>query len=146
MEHQESLGRLIACLQRHARSYFEKELSQFGIGSGSLGVLIVLLHKDGINQQELSEKLHVDKATTTRAIMKLLKKGYVRREKDQTDNRAYRLFITQKAQGIAPEIKNTLQSWSAILADGFTKEEQETALELLRRMKDNAIHHKKASL
>ena len=138
----DSLGRLIGCLHRHARIYFEKELAPFGLGSGSLHVLMILLHHDGINQQELSEKLHVDKATTTRTITKLVKLGYVRREKDQTDNRAYRLFVTQKARDTAPEIRTVLHSWTAILAEGLTEKEKETALALLRRMRDNAIHYK----
>ena len=142
-KHHESLGRVIACLHRHARSYFEKELAPFGLGSGALPVLMALLRKDGLNQQELSEKLHVDKATTTRAISKLVKMDYVQREKDQDDNRAYRLFVTQKAREIAPEIRKILHSWTAILAEDLTEKEKESALGLLRHMRDNAIRHKK---
>lgn len=142
MKHHESLGQLIACLSRQARSYFEKELAPFDLGSGALHVLMNLLHQDGINQQELSEKLHVDKATTTRVITKLLKLGYVRREKDPADNRAYRIFVTQKAREIAPEIRKVLHSWTEILAEGLTEKEKETALTLLRHMRDNALRHK----
>lgn len=142
MEHQESLGRLIGCLYRHARSYFEKELVPFGLGSGTLPVLMALLHHDGINQQELSEKLHVDKATTTRAITKLVKIGYVQRERDPADSRAYKLFLTSKARDIAPEIQKVLHSWTAILAKGLTDKEKDTALNLLRHMRDNAVSHK----
>ena len=145
MKRHESLGRLIACLHRHARSYFEKELAPFGLGSGVLHVLMNLLHHDSINQQELSEHVHVDKATTTRAVTKLVKMGYVRREKDQTDKRAYRLFVTPKARETAPEIRKVLYSWTAILAEGLTDEEKEVALRLLRHMRDNAIRYKSES-
>jgi DNA-binding MarR family transcriptional regulator len=145
MEHHESLGRLIGCLHRHARSYFEKELTPFGLGSGALPVLMSLLHYDGINQRELSETLHVDKATTTRAITKLTELGYVRRERDPIDHRAYRLFVTQKARKIAPDIRNVLHAWTVILSEGFTAEEQQIALTLLKRMRDNAIAHKRQS-
>lgn len=146
MERRESLGRLISCLHRHARSYFEKKLAPFGLGSGALHVVMILMHHDGINQQELSEKLHVDKANTTRTITKLIKEGYVRREKDQIDKRAYRLFITQKARDTAPKIREVLHSWTAIMAEGLTDEEKEIAMALLKRMRDNAIRNKKASL
>jgi DNA-binding MarR family transcriptional regulator len=140
----ESLGRLIACLYRQGRTYFERELAPLGLGSGALPVLIRLLHHDGMNQQELSEQLHVDKATTTRVITKLIKRGYVRREKDPADNRAYRLFVTPKARDIEPEIRKVLHSWTAILAEGMMPEEKESALALLKRMRDNALHHKKS--
>lgn len=139
---QESPGRLIACLHHQARSYFEKELAPYDLGSGAMPVLKALLHHDGINQQELSAKLHVDKATTTRAITKLVKNGYVRRERDPEDQRAYRLFVTPKAQEIAPEIRRVLQAWTAILTEGLTDEEKETSLALLQHMRNNALRHK----
>ena len=139
---QESLGRLIACLHHQARSYFEKELAPYHLGSGAIPVLKALLHHDGINQQELSAKLHVDKATTTRTITKLVKLGYVRRERDLEDLRAYRLFVTQKARDIAPEIWKILQSWTTILAEGLTDEEKERALSLLHHMRNNALRYK----
>ena len=141
---QESPGRLIACLHHQARSYFEKELAPYDLGSGAMPVLKALLHQDGINQQELSENLHVDKATTTRAITKLVNIGYVRRERDPEDQRAYRLFVTQKAQDIASEIRRVLQSWTAILTEGLADEEKETALALLQHMHNNALRHRAA--
>lgn len=141
-QHQESIGRLIACLYHQARGYFEKEFAPYNLGSGTFPVLKALLHHDGINQQELSAKLHVDKATTTRSITKLVKLGYVRRERDSEDLRAYRLFVTQKARDIAPEIWRVLQSWTAILAEGMTEEERETALSLLHHMRNNALGYK----
>lgn len=142
-EHHDSLGRVVGCLHRHARIYFEKELAPFGLGSGAFPVLMHLLHKDGMTQQELTEKLHVDKATITRVITKLVKSGYVRRERDPDDKRAYRLFVTQKARETSSEIRKVLRAWTAILAEGLTDEEQDTALKLLRHMRDNAVRYKK---
>lgn len=141
-KHQESIGRLIACLYHQARGYFDREFAPYNLGSGTFPVLKVLLHHDGINQQELSAKLHVDKATTTRAITKLVKLGYVRRERDPHDLRAYRLFVTQKARDIAPKIREVLQSWTTILAEGLTDQEKETALSLLHHMRNNALRYK----
>jgi DNA-binding MarR family transcriptional regulator len=142
MKERESLGRIIACLYRHARIYFEKELAPFGLGSGALPVLKALLHHDGITQQELTEHLHVDKATITRTITKLTQLEYVRRENDPEDKRAYRLFVTEKARETAPKIRRVLHSWTAILSEGLTAEEKETALRLLRHMRDNALRNR----
>jgi DNA-binding MarR family transcriptional regulator len=144
MNQHESLGRLIACLYRQSRIYFEKTLAPLGLGSGTLPVLLRLLHHDGINQQALTAQLHVDKATTTRAVTKLINAGYVRREQDPTDHRAYRLFITPKAREVEPQIRRVLRAWTATLADGFTPEEQHLALALLRRMRDNALRYNSA--
>ena len=142
MNRSESLGYWLSCLHRHAKSYFERELSKFGLGSGTHLFLTALFHEDGMNQQELSNNLHIDKATTTRAIKKLVDLGYVRREKDQIDNRAYKIFVTQKAKEIAPEIVEIRRLWTEILSYGFTEQEKETALNLLKRMSNNAVNKK----
>ncbi len=84
----------------------------------------------------------MDKATTTRAIIKLIKIGYVRRERDPQDLRAYRLFVTPKAREIAPEIRRVLQAWAVILTEGLTDEEKEMASALLRHMRNNVLRYK----
>jgi DNA-binding MarR family transcriptional regulator len=144
MENQErvSLGRLLASLHWQARSYFDKELEQFGLSSGTLPVIIRLLRRDSLNQQKLSERLYVDKATITRMVGKLVKQGYVRREQDPEDKRAYRLFATQRAREIEPKIKQILRKWMFILVEGFSDEEKELAIDLLKRMHDNALHYR----
>lgn len=139
---QPSLGRLIACLHRQSRIYFDNALAPFGLSSGTLPLLGSLLRQDGLNQQELSEHLHVDKATITRMISKLIELGYVRREHDPADKRAYRLFATRKARDIDPEVRQVLRGWTAILSEGFTNEEKELAFTFLTRMRDNALHHR----
>jgi DNA-binding MarR family transcriptional regulator len=143
---QPSLGRLIACLHRQSRIYFDHALAPFGLSSGTLPLMGTLLRRDGTNQQELSEHLNVDKATITRMVSKLIEQGYVRREQDPDDKRAYRLFATQKARDIDPHIRQVLRGWTEILSDGFTDEEKDQAYALLNRMRDNALRYRKERL
>jgi DNA-binding MarR family transcriptional regulator len=144
MNRYKSIGFWLSSIHRRAKSYYEKDLSKFGLGSGTHVFLTELFHQDGINQQELSEKLQVDKATTTRAVKKLVELGYVKREKDKVDNRAYNIFLTRKAKEIVPEIRKIRRSWNAILSHGFTNEEKKSMLDLLRRMSINAVNHKRS--
>jgi DNA-binding MarR family transcriptional regulator len=101
-----------------------------------------LLRQDGLNQQELSERLHVDKATITRMVSKLMKQCYVRREQDPDDKRAYRLFATQQAHDVSSEVRQVLRGWTTVLVEGFSEEEKELAMKLLKRMCDNALHYR----
>ncbi len=139
---QTSLGRMIACLHRQSRVYFDNVLAPLGLSSGTMPVLGSLLRQDGLNQQELSGHLHVDKATITRMIGKLIDLGYVRREQDPADNRAYRLFATQKARDIEPDVRQAQRSWADILAEGFTDGEKDQAFALLNRMRENALRYR----
>jgi len=46
--------------------------------------------------------------------------------------------LTPKACDIEPQLRAILDNWSRTLTDGFTREEQEAALDLLSRMAENA--------
>ncbi|MCK4835210.1 MAG: MarR family transcriptional regulator, partial [Candidatus Aminicenantes bacterium] len=132
-----SIGRRLGYLHRQAQRYFHREFSRLGIGGGTHSFLMFLYHHDGVTQQELSHCLHFDKAHTTRAIQKLIDLGYIIKEKNPEDQRAYRIYLTEKAHAVKPEIKKVLQRWTDLLASGFSAQERETAIGLLTRMTEN---------
>ncbi|MFH1014244.1 MAG: MarR family transcriptional regulator [Thermoplasmatota archaeon] len=119
------------------------QLERYNIGSGQFHYLMLLYHKDGINQETLSEILKIDKATSARAIRKLEETGYITRKRDQQDKRAYKIYLTKKAQNLRPTIKNILQEWTKQLLQGITKEEEQHLLDLLERIAHNATTFKK---
>lgn len=134
----ESLGRRIYGLHRYWRIYIDKHLEPFGIGSGQLPALLALYHNEGLNQEQLTRKLHVDKATTTRALSRLEELDLVRRERDPLDRRAFRLFLTDRGKEIRPRIRSVLADWTQMLSMGLSDRELEQAYELLGRMLANA--------
>ncbi len=139
-----SVGKYISVLHRFGQSYIHKQLEEYHIGSGQYIFLIHLLFHDGIRQEDLACRLGMDKGTTARAVKKLEQEGYVRRQIDCSDQRAYQIFATQKAKDIEKEIIYALQSWTRILTDSFTEEEKKQALYLLGRMFENAQNFRKS--
>ena len=89
--------------------FITKEISKFGIGSGQVMFLMELYKKDGISQEELSEVLNIDKATTCRAIKKLEEAEFLTRVKDKNDKRAYKLYLTQKSKDMEESIRDVLR-------------------------------------
>ncbi|MGL5752897.1 MAG: MarR family winged helix-turn-helix transcriptional regulator [Paraclostridium sp.] len=85
----EPIGKYISQIYRKGRTFINKELVQQDMGSGQFMFLIQLYKQDGINQEELTEKLSIDKGTTARAVKKLEEEGFVIRLKDESDKRAY---------------------------------------------------------
>lgn len=137
-EMNESLGKLISCLYRYSQMYLQNQLEQYNIGSGQFSFLRALFHRDGIHQEDLVQSLNIDKATCTRAIKKLVKEGYVIKQRDVNDRRAYKIFLTEKARTIESVLDEISLKWKAILLSGFTKEEQKVVMTLLKKMVDNA--------
>lgn len=141
MMKRENIGRLMGCLHRHGRMYFDRKFSGWDIGSGSHPFLMILWHQDGLTQKELTEMLHLDKASTTRALARLTKLGYVIKKRDEKDHRAYRIHLTDKGRKLVPEMKTVMIQWTDVLTSGLSDEEKNEALRLLRKMADNAIEH-----
>jgi DNA-binding MarR family transcriptional regulator len=142
MRQQESIGRWISLIYRQEKIYIGKELERYNIGFGEVPFLMVLYKKDGLNQEDITKILYVDKATTGRAIKKLVEKGYVKRKRDLEDKRSYRIFLTAKARKVKPTIRKVLANWTSILSMEFSPKETERAIELLKRMHSNALELK----
>jgi len=135
---QESVGRLTSCIYRYSLIHIGNELKPYNIGSGQFNFLMALYYKDGINQETLAQSLKLDKATTARAITKLIKEGYVTRQKNDLDLRAYKIFLTKKAKKMEPIIKKILSRWTKTLLSGFTEDERKLLLDFLKRTVQNA--------
>lgn len=139
MQRQESIGKWVSTLYRHMRIYLDKEFEQYHIGSGQIHVFLTLLNNDGINQEAASKLLNLDKATVGRAVERLISEGYVTRETDPEDHRAYNLHMTKKGRDIEPEIRKSLSKLSSILLSGFDQQEKDIVLKLLKKMYQNLL-------
>lgn len=130
-------GKFISYLHRYGQIYIDKKIKLYGIGSGQFSFLVRLYQEDGVNQESLSNYLKIDKATTTRAIKKLVDEGYVFKKIDERDRRSYLLFITDKGKKLEPEMKNIAIEWDNILLSGFDERQRKDLMHSLETMFDN---------
>lgn len=130
----EYLGRWFSILYRMSMSNVTQGLKKYNIGSGQIMFLLELYYCDGVRQEELSTLLNIDGANTTRAIAKLVEEGYVLRQPDKEDGRAYRIYLTEKAHQIKPELFALLQSWDEKLLSALNQDERDTFIRLLKKI------------
>jgi len=133
-----SIGRRLHLLHRWFTQYIAEELGDLGIGSGQFPFLMALFHEDGVTQEHLTEMVQVDKATTTRAVQKLVKEGYVTKKVDPKDHRAHRIYLTPKAKKLKPRLKRTLKKSTQMLTKDLSEDEKDTLRDLLDKMVANA--------
>lgn len=93
--------------------------------------LLQLYKQDGISQEELSEKLSIDKGTTARSIKKLEEEGFLIRVKDENDKRAYKIYLTDKSK---ENRDNVLKDWESVIAQNITEEERSTLVDILKKV------------
>lgn len=133
----ESIGRYISHLHKMSSSFLSKEYEQYEIGFGQYQFLVHLYLKDGLSHDELTDKVAVDKATTTRAIKKLEQLGYVKIVPNKNDKRKYFIYLTEKAQNAREQILYISNMWEHKLVGHLSPEELETLYILLRKIAKN---------
>ncbi len=133
-------GKHISLIYRYSQIFFNSELKKYNLGSGQYIFLINLFQNNGISQEQLSDIVKIDKATTARAIAKLVKESYVIREVNDKDKRAYNLYTTPKAESIKNILFRILDSWNKIMLDNFTNEEKEILLKLTEKVGSNILN------
>lgn len=137
------LIKLTNSIYRCTQVYMDKKLEELELTTGSYPYLLVLNKHEGISQNHISKELNVDKAMSARTIKKLIELGYVKKEENQEDVRAYKLFLTDKGKSIVPEIFKTIDQWINILIKGNEEDKIITSIEFLENVLENGKQHKK---
>ena len=140
-----TLGSYVNRLSRCTQAYTNEVLAKYKLSSGTFPYLLELDLGEGINQNEISRKLNIDKAMSARAIEKLIKIGYVKKKKDFDDSRAFQLYLTSKGKAVIPLVKEETHRWNDRLTQGLSEEEKEKIIDLLSRILDNANEFKNAA-
>jgi Transcriptional regulators len=137
------LLKLTNSIYRCTQVYIDKKFEKFNLTIGTYPYILVLNKNGGISQNEISRELNVDKAMSARTVKKLIELGYIRKEENQEDTRAYKLYITDKAKNIIPELIEILDGWADILVQGNDKETIETSLDFLESVLENGKRYRK---
>lgn len=139
-----TLIKLTNNIYRCTQTYVDKNLEKFNLTTGTYPYLLVLNKKSGISQNEISRELNVDKAMSARTIKKLIMLGYIRKEENKEDVRAYKLYITKEAKDIIPEIINVIEGWTDILVKENSDEKLQISIEFLESVLENGKKYRKS--
>ncbi|MBI3795125.1 MAG: MarR family transcriptional regulator [Nitrospinae bacterium] len=137
IDFKDNLGRHIALSARHLARLVARRLEEFGIGAGQYPYIFSLYIKDGQSQQSLAKNLAVDKAAAARAIGKLVSSGHLKRVQDKNDTRCFRVHLTPKSIKIRGTLEKTVASILDEMQKGLTKEERETANNIMKKIMAN---------
>lgn len=97
-----SIFRTYSMLMRFSDRFFSK----YGVTDIQFNILMTLKDypRNGLTQNELSEKLIVSKSNTVGLIDRLEKIGMVKREAHAKDRRINQIFLTQKGKKLIDEV------------------------------------------
>lgn len=111
-----------------------------GIPSGYRALLFHLSHHpDGLTPIELAKKTHLTAPTISVTLQKMERDGYTRRVASDTDQRSFKVFLTDKGNEIENSNRKTARDFDNKALKNLSQEEINTLLCLLGKVKENLL-------
>ncbi len=133
----DNLGQIISDVSRLMRRAFDERARGIGVTRPQWQVLTMLARHEGINQGGLAELLDVEPITLCRMVDRLQDAGMVERRADPSDRRAWRLFLTERANGLLNELRPLALNLFDEAMTGLSVPERDALLEVLERIRIN---------
>ena len=86
--------------------------------------LAELAESDGLSQQDLADRLGLEKSTVSRLAGNLENRGWLSRDRDPANRRLYRLRLTELGSGVANRLGGHFRAHHAALLDELTPAER----------------------
>ncbi len=114
-----------------------RELKEFGSTEPQFNVLRVLNANPGkpCSVQEIQKGMVQKSSNVTRIVDKLLNKGYVHRQLNESNRRKVDISITLSGQQLLTELEEKVFAFHAPLQKNLTREECETLTHLIKKLK-----------
>ena len=132
-------GPLLSIINRARVIFLNNRLKQFELSAGQYPVFMCLLRHPGITQETMARYFHLDKGTIARTVKKMEDAGYISRNVDPANRRAFCLSLTTKGSRLAPEILAIDQEWEQVICKDLSEEEKEQMLALLKHVAESSV-------
>ncbi|MDP1627559.1 MarR family winged helix-turn-helix transcriptional regulator [Parvibaculum sp.] len=100
-------------------------------------VFAELRQQDGVTQTELADLVMMEKAPLGRLLDRMEELRLIERRPDPADRRVRRVYLTDAIDGFHDELWDAAFGMFDDALKGFTAEEYETLVAMLRRIKEN---------
>ena len=124
-------------LLRYRRARLMSLIDNVELFPGQMPILAIIDGNNGCTQKEIGEKMKFKPASITDSLKRMEKAGLISREQDNKDLRITRVYITDMGKEQMEKAFEISHSFDAICFAGFSKEEKETFINLMKKMNKN---------
>ncbi|MEQ6378133.1 MarR family transcriptional regulator [Bacillaceae bacterium S4-13-56] len=118
-------------------SFIKSKLEPFNLAPEQNLIMILLWEKDGLNQNQIAEKLAKDKTNIARMASSLEKKGFIKRVQCSYDRRSLNLFLTPCGKELGNQILPIAEEFNKVVTKGITLEEIHQLESIIGKMTRN---------
>ena len=135
----DSLMRSINRTHRCSKRYYNEKLNADGITGNQQIYIFQICRHPGISQEQLSQRIAVNKSNVTRQLCALEQNGFIRRQPSTDDKRVLQVFPTEKAEALYPKVLDIMRLWNSLLLEDFSEDEKSLLLSMMQRVQEKAL-------
>jgi len=124
---------------RLLRREISRRVQRLGLTNAQWVTLMRLGLNEGTNQAALAEMLEVQPISLGRTLDRLVEAGLIERRLDPEDRRAFRLFLTDRAQPLLDDIYDIATEVREQALAGMPPETRTVVIDALNCMRDNLM-------
>jgi MarR family transcriptional regulator, organic hydroperoxide resistance regulator len=118
-------------------NYVKSKLTPFNLAPEQNLIMMLLWERDGINQNDIAERLKKDKTNIARMAFNLEQKGFIRRISGEPDRRSLRIYLTQKGKELGDYVIPLTEEFNDMVCSGISEEELLEVRRILAKMCSN---------
>jgi DNA-binding MarR family transcriptional regulator len=126
---------LIDRTAKDAHIQFEEEMRKLDLSRGEWIALAELHFCNGMTQKEMADLMGLGESASGKITQKLLAKGWLVRHPDETDRRAFNVYIADEKRPIVAKLVKLLVMLSDLSLVGFSKTERAEFIGYLNRIR-----------
>jgi DNA-binding MarR family transcriptional regulator len=100
-------------------------------------IIYALYNHQHMTMAEIAKNIRKDKSTVTALVDKLVRTGYVAKERDATDSRIVHVALTTKGEALQPIFEDISQRLLDTFYANVTDDEKKELLRILIKIHDN---------
>lgn len=128
-----SLGYYLSTARNVLAARIDRAVAPLGLTSSQIGVILLLWYERARTPNEMSRVLSYDTGSMTRMLDRLERKGFLVRQRSQSDRRVVELALTDQGRDAAQQLPNLVAAEMTDQLRGFAPEEIATLVGLLQR-------------
>jgi DNA-binding MarR family transcriptional regulator len=131
---------LISKIRENSNRFIVSEMSKHGIENIATShgdIIFSLLVKPRLTMAEIADKIGKDKSTVTALVDKLVRLGYVTKERDSEDTRVVYVTLTQKGTELKPIFDTISKEVLDVIYLGISENEKEELIRILNKIYSN---------
>ena len=136
-DHAQRWSEIMPLILRRLIAAAGEAAAQLELSMTQAEVISYLSEKHETTMGELSDHISVSLSAMTGVVDRLVQKGSVSRDRDETDRRVVKVRLTQAGEDLAAEVAQAKKSHAIAVLDALGESDRERLLEIMAKLTQN---------